>query len=108
MNNRITSDEVSIQFSKAIKLLLEWSKQEFAITSTSSREKTLPQVSPPLRSIPEPDKLLRASEIAKILQISKTLAYRMINQGVIPVVRVTERTVRVRQQDLEDFINKRN
>ena len=46
-----------------------------------------------------------AVEIAQILKISKSLAYRLIAQGEIPAIRFG-RTVRVRQEDLEQFVEK--
>jgi excisionase family DNA binding protein len=51
----------------------------------------------------EPIKLLRANDVAKILNISRALAYRLIQEGKIPSVRFNT-SVRVRQQDLERFI----
>jgi len=48
---------------------------------------------------------LRATEIAEILKISKALAYRLMAQGQINSVRFG-RTVRVRLEDLEIFIQR--
>ena len=48
---------------------------------------------------------LRATEIAKILKISKALAYRLIAEGEISSVRFG-RTIRVRLEDLEIFIQR--
>ena len=53
-----------------------------------------------------PDKLLKASDVAQILSISRALSYRLLQQGEIPVVRIN-RSVRVRPADLERFIQKR-
>jgi excisionase family DNA binding protein len=44
-----------------------------------------------------------AVEISSILKISRALAYRLIAQGQIPSVRFG-RTVRVKQVDLERFL----
>ena len=44
-----------------------------------------------------------AVEIAELLKISKSLAYRLIAKGDIPSIRFG-RTVRVRQEDLDGFI----
>jgi excisionase family DNA binding protein len=44
-----------------------------------------------------------AVEISSILKISRALAYRLIAQGQIPSVRFG-RTVRVKQADLERFL----
>ena len=51
----------------------------------------------------EPDGILKASDVAQILRISKALAYRMIQQGKIPAIQFG-RTTRVRRKDLEEFI----
>jgi excisionase family DNA binding protein len=51
------------------------------------------------------ERLLKASDIARILNISKALAYRLIQQGEIPVVRISH-TVRVRSSDLEDYVKR--
>ena len=49
------------------------------------------------------DEFLTASDMAKILKISKALAYRMIQTKTIPSFSIG-RTVRVRRADLADFI----
>jgi excisionase family DNA binding protein len=50
-------------------------------------------------------KLYKGSDVATILGISKALAYRLLSEGSIPSVRFG-RSVRCRQEDLEDFIRK--
>ncbi len=47
--------------------------------------------------------LLRANDVARILNISKALAYRLMEEGKIPTVRIN-RSVRVRPEDLEQYI----
>jgi excisionase family DNA binding protein len=47
--------------------------------------------------------LITAIDVAKVLKISKALAYRLISQGQIPSVRFGK-TVRVKPEDLEKFI----
>jgi excisionase family DNA binding protein len=47
--------------------------------------------------------LLRANEVARFLNVSRALAYRLMQTGEIPVVRVN-RSVRVRRVDLESYI----
>ena len=47
--------------------------------------------------------LLKPSDVAKLLNISRSLAYRLLQNGTIPVVRINS-AVRVRAQDLESFI----
>jgi excisionase family DNA binding protein len=49
--------------------------------------------------------LLTATEIADILRISKSLAYRLITNGEIPSIQFG-RVSRVRQEDLEAFIQR--
>jgi excisionase family DNA binding protein len=62
---------------------------------------------PPSVTIPallnQADEFLTAGDIAKILKISKALAYRMIQTKAIPSFS-TGRTVRVRREDLAAFI----
>lgn len=50
------------------------------------------------------DKLLNAKEISELLNVSKPQAFLMIRRGDFPVVRMG-RLVRVRQSDLEEYIN---
>lgn len=50
-------------------------------------------------------RLLRAREVAEVLKISRSMSYRLIQQGTIPSVRINH-SVRVRQSDLESFIQK--
>jgi excisionase family DNA binding protein len=47
--------------------------------------------------------LLKADEVARILQISRSFAYQLMQDGSIRVVKLG-RAVRVRPQDLEAFI----
>jgi len=47
--------------------------------------------------------LLKAAEVAQILNISMGLAYRLMQRGELPSVRLG-RSVRVRPVDLEQFI----
>jgi excisionase family DNA binding protein len=47
--------------------------------------------------------LLRASDVASRLNISRSLAYRLIQSGEIPVIRINH-AVRVRMVNLENFI----
>lgn len=49
--------------------------------------------------------LYRAGEVASMLNISRSMAYRLIQQGTIPSVRINH-SVRVRQSDLEEFLQK--
>ncbi len=47
--------------------------------------------------------LLTASQVAEILNTSKSFAYSLMNKGEIPVVRLGK-SVRVRQEDLDKYI----
>lgn len=49
--------------------------------------------------------LLRAQDVARVLNISRSLAYRLLDTGQIPTVRIGK-AVRVKPQDLEEFINR--
>jgi len=50
------------------------------------------------------NRLLRAAEIAQILNVSRAFAYRLMQQGKIRTV-VIAKTRRVRPADLQDFID---
>ena len=49
--------------------------------------------------------LLRASQVAQILNISISKAYRLMQNGEIPTVSIG-RSKRVRPDDLDGYINK--
>jgi excisionase family DNA binding protein len=53
-----------------------------------------------------PEKLLKAVDVAEILNISRALSYQLLQNGDIPTVRIN-RAVRVRPKDLEGYIRKR-
>lgn len=48
-------------------------------------------------------KLLKAVEVAQILNVSRALAYQLMQKGVIPTVKI-QGIRRVRQDDLERLI----
>lgn len=50
------------------------------------------------------DQLLRLSEVAAQLQVSRSTVGRIVKEGRLRTVRVSPRSVRVRPQDLEAFI----
>ena len=54
-------------------------------------------------SQPTQMKLLRATEVASRLNISRALAYRLMQTGAMPTIRIN-RSVRVRAEDLESYI----
>lgn len=51
-----------------------------------------------------PSKILKAEEVAEILGTSASFVYALMRRGELPVVRLG-RSVRVRPEDLEAFIN---
>jgi excisionase family DNA binding protein len=55
-------------------------------------------------------KLLKLPQVAEILQVSRTQAYRLASTGELPSIRFGGQTVRVRVDDLQKFIeeNRRN
>jgi excisionase family DNA binding protein len=58
---------------------------------------------PPVKTAPERPMLLRISEVAEALSISRSSAYVLIRTGEIPVVRIG-RSVRVSTYDLQSWI----
>lgn len=50
-------------------------------------------------------KLLRASDVAHRLGISRSLAYQLMQRGEIPTIRFSN-TVRVRDCDLDEYIQR--
>lgn len=48
-------------------------------------------------------KLLKPTEVAELLNISKSFAYRLLQSGNIPTIHLGK-SVRVRMADLENFI----
>jgi len=51
------------------------------------------------------NRLLNAGEVARVLNISKALAYRLMQSGDIPTVRFNH-TVIVREPDLDEYIRR--
>lgn len=51
------------------------------------------------------DKLLKPTDVARILNISRALSYRLLQKGEIPIIRVNN-AIRVMPNDLENFIEK--
>lgn len=49
------------------------------------------------------DRLLKGDEVARILNISRSQAYKLMQQGEIPTIRIG-RSVRVRYESLWSFI----
>jgi excisionase family DNA binding protein len=50
------------------------------------------------------NRLMKPTEVARLLNISRSLAYRLLNSGKIPSLRINK-SIRVDPSDLEKFIN---
>ena len=55
--------------------------------------------------LPKIEKLLRGNEVARLLNISRSRAYNLMQTGVIPTVHIGK-SRRVRLKDLEAYIEK--
>jgi excisionase family DNA binding protein len=55
------------------------------------------------REITQIEKLLKGNEVAKLLNVSRSFAYLLMQTGHIPTVRLG-RSIRVRPQDLVEYI----
>jgi len=58
-----------------------------------------------IETIAETRQLLKAADVAKILNISQSLVYRMLQRGKIPSIRINQ-SVRVDPGDLQHFIER--
>lgn len=56
-----------------------------------------------IKYIHDRQRLLKATEVARILNISKSMVYRLMKNGKIPYVRINQ-TFRIRPEDLDKFI----
>jgi len=56
-----------------------------------------------LVEIPKIEKLLKGIEVARLLNVSRSFAYLLMQTGTIPTVRL-RRSIRVRPQDLVKYI----
>jgi len=77
------------------------SEEKMPALSNSMTPKDKPEKGQPMAS--DPKRLLTAKEAAKILSISNTKMYHMMQVREIPVVRFG-RSVRLREEDLDEFI----
>lgn len=103
MNNRVTSEEVANQFAKAIKLLLDWYRQE--IVGPAQSKSPIEKERRTAQTLPERDQLLKPGEVAEMLQLSRSKAYQLMQRGEIETVRIG-RAVRVKRSDLEEYIKR--
>ena len=99
---RQRADRVGKQLGEAVASLIS----EIMIAFLSGKIQAALTGPNPLQVAPTgPNLILTEGEVAKILRISKSKVYRMIQVGEIPSVKFG-RTSRVRHQDLDDFIQK--
>ena len=56
-----------------------------------------------IETIVETRQLLKAADVARILNISRSLVYRLLQRGKIPSIRINQ-SVRVDPGDLQQFI----
>jgi excisionase family DNA binding protein len=59
----------------------------------------------PQTALYQPGDLLKPAEVAEILKISKVQAYRLLGNK-IPSLRIGERIIRCRRQDLQEYIDR--
>jgi len=59
------------------------------------------------RNFPKPIQLFTGEEVAQILRISRAYAYRLMQRGVIPTIRLGRRVL-VSQTSLLEFIKENN
>ncbi len=62
---------------------------------------------PPARVDPTGEQLLTLPEVAGLLKVPKSEAYALARRGVLPIVRVGPKYVRVRCVDLEEWLRTR-
>jgi len=51
-------------------------------------------------------RLLKSDEVAEILKISRAMAYKLMQRGEIPTIRIGS-AVRVRVEDLEKYVTQK-
>ena len=55
----------------------------------------------------EPEKTwMKVPEVAELLGVPRSRAYELVANGIIPAVRISERTIRVHKDELEQFLLK--
>ncbi len=50
------------------------------------------------------DQWLKVPEVAELLRLPRTRTYELIQRGELPAVRIGERSIRVRRDELERFL----
>jgi excisionase family DNA binding protein len=61
------------------------------------------QIQKQFQEPPKIEKLLKGNDVAKLLNISRSFAYHLLQSGAIPVVRIGK-SCRVKPQDLVEYI----
>jgi predicted DNA-binding transcriptional regulator AlpA len=56
---------------------------------------------------PRSERLLKIPEVAKRLGIAQWTAWDYCRSGILPHIRLTSRTIRVSEADLEDYLRNR-
>ncbi len=56
-------------------------------------------------SLQDKDQLIKARDVAAMLQVSKSFAYQLMQRKIIPTVKIN-RAIRVRLSDLHEYIQK--
>ena len=95
MSNKISAEEVAQQFAKSIQMLLEWIEQREKVKTKDISRSKIEEYGK--------QKLLKAADAAKILNISKSMMYQMMQRSDIPTVQLG-RSVRIEIEDLEKFV----
>lgn len=52
------------------------------------------------------DKLLTINDVAKKLRVTSATVFRLMKKGELTFVKVSRRFTRIRERDLEDFIDR--
>jgi excisionase family DNA binding protein len=55
--------------------------------------------------ITQNERLLKVADIAKLLNVSRAMAYKLIQNGEIPAIRISH-AVRVKPSDLEEYVTR--
>ena len=52
------------------------------------------------------DRLLTIEEVAEKLRVNQSTIFRLMKNGKLPYIKVSRRFTRIREKDLEHFLNK--
>lgn len=98
MDNEITSEEVILQFTRAIKVLLQWEEQR--ISKQFLGKASTEEIKGVENKVPS---YLHIQDAAEMLNISRSQLYKMVKRGDIPIVRFGQ-AIRIKKNDLEKYI----